>query len=183
MNRRVVTIFGSAHPVPGEPGYALAYDTGRALADAGFIVCNGGYGGTMEAVAKGAKDSGGTTIGITARAFGGRKPNLWIDELVVVDSLVDRLLELIRRGDAYVVLRGGTGTLLELAAVWEFRTKGLLPLKPLLIVGEFWESVVRTVGEQLVAEGRGDAARSVITVGSAEECARRLLRFFHGEHQ
>jgi uncharacterized protein (TIGR00730 family) len=181
MKRRVVTVFGSAHPSPGEPAYAVAYDIGRALADAGFVVCNGGYGGTMEASAKGAKEAGGVTIGVTAAEFGSRRPNLWIDTVVEVPTMVERLLELVRRGDAYVVLQGGTGTMLELAAVWEFIAKGLLPPRPILAVGEFWDGVVRTVREQLVAEGRETASHSVLLGGSAEECVDRLLRTFRGD--
>lgn len=176
MADRVVTLFGSASPKPGEPEYVRAYEVGAALAEAGFVVCNGGYAGIMEASARGAKDAGGRTIGILTDEFPLRKANLWIDTVVTVDTMVGRMLELIGRGDAYVVLRGGTGTLLELAAVWEFMTKGMLTPKPIVVVGEFWEGLVRTVREQLVAEGRDDASRFVATAGSAEECLRRLNR-------
>jgi len=176
MNNQVVTVFGSARPAPGEPEYVLAYDVGVALAGAGFIVCNGGYAGTMEASARGAKDAGGATMGIISDQFPLRKANLWIDSVFTVDTMISRMLELVKRGDAYVVLKGGTGTLLELATVWEFMNKGLLKPKPTIVVGAFWESVVQTVTEELSAEGRHEAARYVTVVGTAEECADRLVR-------
>jgi len=49
-------------------------------------------------------------------------------------------------GTGYVVLAGGTGTLLELAYVWEFKNKGFLPGgKPIIIVGEFWKPLIELI--------------------------------------
>jgi uncharacterized protein (TIGR00730 family) len=176
MTNHIVTVFGSARPAPGEPDYVLAYEVGAALAEAGLVICNGGYAGTMEASARGAKDAGGQTIGIITDAFPLRKANLWIDSVITVDTMITRMLELVRRGDAYVVLKGGTGTLLELATVWEFMNKRLLEPRPTVVVGGFWETVINTVREELSAEGRHDAARYVTTVGTAEECVDRIVR-------
>jgi uncharacterized protein (TIGR00725 family) len=176
MKTQVVTIFGSARPKPGEPEYVLAYEVGAALAEAGFVICNGGYVGTMEASARGAKDAGGQTIGIITDEFPLRKANLWIDSVISVDTMIVRMLELVRRGDAYVVLKGGTGTLLELATVWEFMNKQLLQPRPTIVVGDFWKGVVETIREELTAEGRHEAARYITVVGGAEECLDRLTR-------
>ena len=51
----VITIFGSSRPVKGDEEYQLAYEVGKQLSLAGFTVCNGGFGGIMEASARGAK--------------------------------------------------------------------------------------------------------------------------------
>jgi hypothetical protein len=48
-----VTIFGSSVPRENDIHYATAFECGKYLAGSGFSVCNGGYGGTMEAAAKG----------------------------------------------------------------------------------------------------------------------------------
>jgi uncharacterized protein (TIGR00725 family) len=111
----IVTVFGSAWPAAGDPDYRSAYEVGAALADAGFVVCNGGRGGTMEASARGAKESTRSplpsdkrTIGVIASGLGHRDANRWIDTVVTVDSLVDRLLRLTTPGEAFVVLPGGT---------------------------------------------------------------------------
>jgi len=53
-HEKIVTIFGSSKPVEGELPYTQAYEIGRGLASGGWTICNGGYGGTMEASAKGA---------------------------------------------------------------------------------------------------------------------------------
>jgi uncharacterized protein (TIGR00730 family) len=143
MNDKIITIFGTANAKSGEPAYTLAYETGRLLARAGFNVANGGYGGTMLAAAKGAAEAGGKTIGVTCSAFKGNKANEYITREIVTKSLDERLDSLIKLGRAYVVLPGGTGTLLELAKVWELKNKGFIKEdKPIILVGRFWKPLV-----------------------------------------
>jgi uncharacterized protein (TIGR00730 family) len=170
-----VTVFGSSRPRETDAEYRLAYEVGWELARAGFIVCNGGFSGTMEASARGAKKAGGSTVGVTCPAFGSRGANNWIDRELPEPSLLDRLNKLIALGDAYVILKGGTGTLLELAAVWEFMNKGILAEKPIVTVGTFWNGVVSTLKDELSWEGLADCTRFVLTAGSATECAESIL--------
>jgi hypothetical protein len=138
----VVTIFGSSKPKPGEPAYQLAYDLGKSLAKAGFTVCNGGYGGTMEAGSKGAKDAGGKTIGVTCNIFGRSGPNAFLDDIIETDNLHTRLTKLIDLAGAYIVLPGGSGTLVELSLVWEMVAKKLMNHKPIILMGDFWQPVI-----------------------------------------
>ena len=147
MSATIVTVFGSSQPAPLTPAYQTAYELGRAIAAAGWTLCNGGYGGTMEAAARGAVEAGGHTIGVTCTAFGGRGgPNAYIRQEVPTFDLLTRLNTLVRLGWAYVVLPGGTGTLLELALVWELLNKSLLRRRaPLILLGEHWGSVVALV--------------------------------------
>jgi len=150
----VITVFGSSRPAEGDPWYEEARALGRALAGAGLAVCSGGYGGVMEAVSRGAKDAGGRTLGVTASFFGGRA-NRWVDEEVPVASWQERLFELVRRGDGYVACRGGTGTLVELAVVWEMLNKRVMPRKPFAVLGDFWQPVLDRLRE--VEGGEGSA--------------------------
>ena len=143
MTDRTIAIFGTSRVGPGEPAYVLAYEAGKLLAEAGFTIANGGYGGTMLAAAKGAAEAGGTTIGVTCSAFKGSKANEYISREIATDSLDERLDTLIKLGQGYVVLPGGTGTLLELAKVWELKNKGFLEEdKPIILLGEFWKPLV-----------------------------------------
>lgn len=169
----MVTIFGSSQPQRGEKDYQLAYKLGKQLAHAGFTICNGGYGGTMEAAARGAKEVGGTTIGVTCEFFN-RTANPYIDRVVEEKTLVDRLLKLVQLGDAYVVLKGGTGTLLEFACIWEFMNKNVIPEKPIVTVGKFWNNLIATLKEELIVEGLGDSTRYVTVVETPEQCAKFL---------
>src|SRR5712692_2597946 len=120
---RIVTVFGSSRPQESDAEYEEARELGRMLATNGFSVCSGGYGGVMEAVSRGAKEGGGNTMGITAKFFTARA-NKWVDEEIRVKTWQERLFELVKRGHGYVVCPGGTGTLVELAVVWEMLNKG-----------------------------------------------------------
>jgi uncharacterized protein (TIGR00730 family) len=168
---QVITVFGSAQSGAGDSAYEEAERLGSALAREGYVLCNGGYGGTMEASAKGAHASGGTTIGVTMSTLP-RTANAWITRTIEKPSLIERLQTLVDLGDGYVVLGGGTGTLLELALVWELLTKHLMQPKPIVCLGQFWSPLVHVVKEQLVREGRPSASEAVTLIDSVEECVR-----------
>jgi hypothetical protein len=145
-NKKIVTIFGTGRARSGDAVYMLAYQTGKLLAQAGFTIANGGYGGTMLAAAKGAAEAGGEIIGVTCSAFKGSRANEYITREIVAGSLDERLNTLIKLGQGYVVLPGGTGTLLELAKIWELKNKGFLEAdKPIILVGGFWKPLLDLV--------------------------------------
>ena len=148
MKRRphVVTVFGSSRPSAGDPQYAAAQLLGAELARNSFVVCSGGYGGVMEAVSRGAKEAGGRTLAVTAKFFKARA-NRWVDEEIRVETWQERLFELVKRGRGYITCPGGTGTLVELAVVWEMLNKGAMARKPLVVLGEFWQPVIERVRE------------------------------------
>jgi len=179
--QKIITVFGSSRPREGEPEYELARELGRRLAERGFAICSGGYGGVMEGVSRGAKESKGRVVGVTSKAFR-PQPNRWVDEVIRVDSWSDRLFELIRRGDGYVACKGGTGTLAELAVVWEMQNKGLMrSTKPFVVLGHFW-TPVRELMYLAERERRADwgnedalAASALTAEEAAEFLAARLL--------
>ena len=179
----VVTIFGSSLPPEDTPAYDEARELGRALAGRGLSVCNGGYGGLMEASARGARDAGGHTIGITCSIWP-REANPWIVEEIRTASFPERIMRLIACGDAYAVLPGGTGTLAELALAWEMMNKSTLSAtvggrKPLVIVGSYWRRVIDCLDQEprLVAPARHrhlDALKLIDVVPGAQEAAALL---------
>ena len=66
--------------------------------------------------------------------------------------MFERISKLIELGDAYIVLQGGTGTLLELAAVWELINKNLIKDKPVICHSDLWRQIVNLMNEQLKVE-------------------------------
>jgi uncharacterized protein (TIGR00725 family) len=141
---RIISVFGSSRAAESEEDYRIAVELGAALARAGFAVASGGYGGTMEAVSRGASEAGGRVIGVVASAIAS-KANGWAGETIVVPQWENRLLKLISLGDGYVACPGGTGTLVELAVAWEMIHKRLIPAKPLVALGEFWRPIITQV--------------------------------------
>jgi uncharacterized protein (TIGR00730 family) len=143
----IVTVFGSSRPREGDAEYEEARVLGRALVKHGFAVCSGGYGGVMEAVSRGAKEGGGKTYGVTAEFFSAAKLNPWIDVEVRMKTWEERLFELIRMAHGFVACKGGTGTLVELAVVWEMLNKSVMNGKPFAVLGDFWQPILERVRE------------------------------------
>ena len=137
MGDRVITIFGTSRAKPGDAVFEMAEEIGKFSAQAGF---------TIAAAAKGAAEAGGEIIGVTCSAFKNSRPNQYITREIITESLDERLDTLIKTGQAYIVLPGGTGTLLELAKVWELKNKGFSNAdKPIILVGEFWKPLVKVI--------------------------------------
>ena len=181
---KTITIFGSSLPHEGSVAYAEAHRLGRLLAESGFAICNGGYGGLMEASARGAREAGGHTIGVTCVLWASRA-NPWIVEEIRTHSFLERLTTLIERGDAYIVLPGGTGTLAELALVWEMMNKSALAKtvggrKPLLVMSPYWQPVIECLRQegQLNAKStwRAPAMEIVTLVTTVDEAVERLRK-------
>jgi len=172
MDDRIITVFGTGRAKPGESAFELAYGVGREFALAGFTIANGGYGGTMLAGAKGAAEAGGEVVGVTCSVWKG-SANEYVSREIVTGSLNERLNTLVELGGGYIVLPGGTGTLLELAMVWELKNKGFLAgEKPIILVGEFWKALV-----DVVASDDADSSRSVAQVDGPEEAVELIIDY------
>lgn len=91
-----------------------AHAVGRALADAGAVLVCGGLGGVMEAACRGAKEAGGTTVGILpgpSRA----DANAYVDVALATGLGETRNALVVRAVDALVAVGGEYGTLSEIA--------------------------------------------------------------------
>jgi uncharacterized protein (TIGR00725 family) len=172
-----VTVFGSSRPREGNADYEEALQLGRALAESGYGVCSGGYGGVMEAVSRGAKEAGGKTYGITAEFFKA-KLNPWIDVEVRVKTWQERLFELIRVADGFVACKGGTGTLVELAVVWEMLNKSVMARKPFAVLGDFWQPILDRVREVELGHPApwGEVNRRLVHVAATPKDVVRHLK-------
>jgi uncharacterized protein (TIGR00725 family) len=104
-----VAVIGS-----GAEHEARAGEVGRLLAKRGCTVVTGGLWEVMAAAARGAKEGGGTTIGILP---GERREdaNPWIDHVVVTGIGHARNLSVVASGDAVIAVGGSWGTLAEIA--------------------------------------------------------------------
>lgn len=151
--KKTITVFGSSRPAEGDAEFNDAYYLGKLLAQKGFNVCTGGYQGIMNAVSKGAKENGAEVIGVTVREWGSI-PSSYLTKEIKCDNLNKRLEKLVELGDAYVVLQGGTGTLLELALVWEYINKKVSPVKPIVSHSKMWKEIVKIIDIQLEKEKR-----------------------------
>jgi hypothetical protein len=117
MRKRVVSVIGGhecKHKVE-----QLAHNLGKKLAKVVDILVCGGLSGTMKAVAKGFKESGGITIGIIP-SYSKRNANSYIDIVIPTGMGLARNILVVKSGDAVVALPGEAGTLSEIAYCLQF---------------------------------------------------------------
>ncbi len=91
----------------------LAEAVGRELASRGVMVVCGGLTGIMEAVCRGAKSAGGTTIGILP-GHDASKANDYVDIPIVTGMGYSRNVIVVHSGRAVIAVGGAYGTLSEI---------------------------------------------------------------------
>lgn len=142
-----ITIFGFSESKPTDPEYQAAFQTAKLLAQSGYHIVNGGGPGVMRAATEGAHAGGGrvTTVSFIPKGmtqFEGKDPQNKADKEIIKETYVERTLELLDRGDAYVVFNGGTGTISEFAMAWGLARLYFGKHKPLILYGEWWNQIM-----------------------------------------
>lgn len=170
-----VAVFGSSQTRPGTPGWFDGEHVGRSLARAGHTVATGGYGGTMEAVSRGASQEGGHVVGVTADALfphrGGA--NRYVDEVRDHLTIASRIRDLVDTSAGVIALPGSIGTATELLVAWNrlfIDSLRAMPKWPLTAVGQPWDVVIpRLVIDLDTTDGLVTLAES-----AAEACDRTI---------
>ena len=118
----VISVFGSGSVLYESSAYATAQELGRLIAEAGYKTQTGGYGGVMEAAARGAKQAGGDSIGCLLKKW--PKGNPFLVESLVFDDIYDRLRTLLTASGFAIITDGGVGTFLEFTTyLWHLEKK------------------------------------------------------------
>ena len=108
----IISVIGSSNPATREH-VDLAEEVGRELARRDIMVVCGGLSGIMEAVCRGAKSEGGTTIGILpGRAAA--DANSYVDIPIVTSMGYSRNVIVVHTGQAVIAVGGAFGTLSEI---------------------------------------------------------------------
>ena len=174
-DHKVVSVFGSSQVVPGSPEYECGERLGRLLAEAGWVVVTGGFGGAMAAACRGAREAGGHTVGVTLPAWG-QPANPWVAEERPQAAFADRLRLLTHEADGFVALDGGIGTLTEVSLVWSLLQTGSLSRRPLVAIGRRWRHLFGAFAAELIM--RPQDLGLVTLVDSPEEAVAALRRAF-----
>lgn len=146
--RHIITVFGSSRSLEGDAEYREARELGGLLAAAGFTICSGGYSGSMEAVSRGAREAGGQTIGVTVQLIE-RGGNAWLDEELREETIFKRIERMTTLASGFVALRGGPGTLAEVALTINLLFLGTIKARPLVLVGPDWRATMECVFQHL----------------------------------
>ncbi len=122
----------------------------------------------------GASEVQGNVIGVTSAVFS-PTPNKYVNMQVHTMTLYERLQKLIELGNGYIILKGGTGTLVELSLVWELMNKNLISEKPIVAVTDFWKPVVNLLSTELAHEGLEPCTRHIRFARDPSEAADMMI--------
>lgn len=111
MAGRYVAVIGPAHSADGPR--AIAEEVGMLLAQAGAVVVSGGRDGVMEASCRGAKQAGGTTVGLLP-GLRREEANPFVDIAIPTGMGEIRNLLVVRAADGIIAVGKGYGTLSEI---------------------------------------------------------------------
>lgn len=145
-----VAIFGSADISDQDEVYRSAYTAAKLLAEQGREVVNGGGPGIMQAATDGARAAQGKVFTISfqpldAPYFEGKAKTNIGDQDIIAGNYVERLNLLMEHSDAFIIFRGGTGTLSEWMTVWLMAHIYYGNHKPFILFGTFWHEVVDVI--------------------------------------
>jgi uncharacterized protein (TIGR00730 family) len=162
-----VTIFGSARAPEGHWVYAAVRDVAEELTRLGCDFITGGGPGLMAAANEGTKraDSNAVdrSVGIRVQLPYEQNVDPFVTQAYEHRTFFTRLHQFVLMSDAFVVMPGGIGTLLEAMMIWQLLQVGHLRDTPLILVGKMYE--------ELVAWCRHHMLRPEIPLANAEDIA------------
>jgi uncharacterized protein (TIGR00730 family) len=141
-----VTIFGSARAKPGTFVYDEVKRVATALAEMGCDIITGGGPGLMQAANEGAAavnaPERNRSVGIRVELPFEQEVNPFVEQAFEHKTFFTRLHHFVLTSDAYVVVPGGIGTVLELMMVWQLLQVKHVHDAPLILVGKMWGELV-----------------------------------------
>ena len=147
--QKTITAFGSSRITPEDSRFEDVQTLSKKLAQVGWHGLVGGHQGMMAAFSLGIRAGGGEVTGVTLEVFP-TPPNNSLSEEQRASDFFQRMQMLIEQADAYIVLPGGLGTLAEFAMTWDLLAIRILESRPLIVYGECWQPLIKTMKEQLV---------------------------------
>lgn len=94
--------------------YKIAQEVGRLIAQEGWTLVCGGRTGIMEAACRGAKEAGGTTVGILP-SIDSKEANKYLDVNIPTGLGYARNVLVVRASEIIIAISGKYGTLSEIA--------------------------------------------------------------------
>jgi uncharacterized protein (TIGR00730 family) len=178
-----VAIFGSARAQPGSFVYDEVKRVAAAFASMGCDIVTGGGPGLMQAANEGAALAGAPgSMGIRVELPFEQDVNPFVEQAFEHETFFTRLHHFVIASDAFVVVPGGIGTVLETLMVWQLLQVHHVEDVPLILVGKMWGGLVDWARESMLdprlALANADDLRIPHCLDTADE-AIALVSDFH----
>lgn len=152
----LVTIFGSARIKPDTRAYDRVRKLGASLTEMGCGIITGGGPGLMQAANEGAASVHGhdsdRSIGIRVDLPFEQNANPFVGKAYMHKTFFSRLHHFMIMSDAFIVVPGGIGTLLELSMVWQLLQVRRLYDTPLILIGDMWRELVEWASQSMLTD-------------------------------
>ena len=162
-----VTIFGSARLKAGTPAYEGVKKLAAELTKMGCDIISGGGPGLMQAANEGAhsiEKAARRSVGIRVNLPFEQEVNPFVGQAYEHRTFFSRLHHFMILSDAFVVVPGGIGTLLELSLAWQLLQVRKLYNTPLIVVGKMWEELVEWGRRSMLQKGHQLASEIDFTI-------------------
>jgi uncharacterized protein (TIGR00730 family) len=138
-----VAVFGSARAKPGTFVYEEVKRVSAAFASMGCDIVTGGGPGLMQAANEGAASVGAPgSVGIRVELPFEQDVNPFVEQAFEHETFFTRLHHFVLASDAFVVVPGGIGTVLEMLMIWQLLQVRHVDNVPLILVGKMWKGLV-----------------------------------------
>lgn len=129
----------------------VAFRVGQLLAERGVIIINGGLGGVMEAVSRGAKSRNGFVVGIIP-SKNKENANEYCNVVIATNMGHARNMIIVHSSDVIIAIGGGFGTISEIAIALKEGKKVVAYKPPVLLEG----IILAESAEDAVKKALGD---------------------------
>ncbi len=183
-----VAIFGSARARPGTFVYDEVKRAAAAFTRMGCDIVTGGGPGLMQAANEGAASVGGSdrSTGIRVDLPFEQEINPFVHHAFEHKTFFSRLHHFVLASDAFVVVPGGIGTVLESLMIWQLLQVRHVTDVPLVFVGAMWEELVSWAAKHMLDPrlplASPDDMKIPRCLRDADE-AIALIERLHGEWQ
>ena len=184
-DRYRVAIFGSARAQPGTFVYDEVKRSAAAFAEMGCDIVTGGGPGLMQAANEGARAAGAPgSVGIRVELPFEQDVNPFVEQAFEHETFFTRLHHFVIASDAFVVVPGGIGTVLEMLMIWQLLQVKHIDNVPLILVGKMWRGLVDWTATSMLdprlALASEEDLRIPQCVDTADE-AIATIRTLHGQ--
>ena len=186
---RKVAMFGSARTQPARQEYQQAFEFGRKVAAAGFMVITGAGPGIMQAGHEGAGPEKSFGVNIRLPWEPSANPVIREDKkLVTFKYFFTRKLIFIRHSDAIALFPGGFGTMDEGYEALTLMQTGKSQLMPLVLIdrpgGTYWKTWDKQVREHLLRDEliSPDDLNLYQITDNTDQAVKIITRFYRNFH-
>jgi uncharacterized protein (TIGR00730 family) len=185
-SRYQVTIFGSARVPSDHWVYQAVRDLAAELARLDCVIITGGGPGLMKAANEGVHvanpSASAGSVGIRVDLPFEQEVNAFVTEAFEHGTFFTRLHHFVLMSDAFVVVPGGIGTVLETMMVWQLLQVRKLPDTPLILAGKMYAELVEWCSKHMLRPDIPLASQEDMRIPVCVEDGPAILRIIREHH-